>query len=345
MPENLKKLTDQMKTDLSARIADKSFSDLLSKTKAASDSDSGTFEVIVSTADRDRQGEIVNQNGWDLTFYKMNPIVLWAHDYSMLPIGVCTSIEVVAGRLIAKGKFAPEDCNPFAQQVRRLYDGGFVKTTSVGFIPREFSPNNNDEITKAELLEFSFVPVPANPYALTMRQIKDLKIDTALMMTKGINLDVKEEAPAPAPEPAPAPAPAPEAPKEEPSAPAPEAPAPAPAAEVPPADKTVDEKAGRSISKKNADAINEVCDCLEQSAATLRALANASNGADEDDQDGKAAEVPAEGAGKPDEKDQELNEFLFVRTLMKDLDKVVGAGLETFNKHVRDRSVIIKKAK
>lgn len=326
MSENLKKLTDQIKNDLTASIADKAFSDVVAKTKLSGDSDSGTFKVIISTAHVDRQGESVRQDGWDLTFYKMNPVVLWGHDYKSLPIGVCTNIAVENGNLIAEGKFAPEDCNPFAQQVRRLYDGGFVKTTSVGFIPKEFSASNDGEITKAELLEFSFVPVPANPYALTMRQVKELKIDQTLMLTKGIKLEVKEDVPAPEAE----------KPKEE-EKPTVVPPAPT---EVPPA-----EKAGRTISKKNADMINEVCDCLEKSAVTLRAFANASNGAEEDDQDGKAAEVPAESAEKPGEKDQELNEFLFVRTLMKDLDKVVGAGLETFNKHVRERSVINKKNK
>lgn len=190
----MKKLSDEVKAALVASVTSKTVSDIIAMTKAASDEDSGTFNVIVSTADTDRQGDSVDQNGWDLTYFKSNPVVLWAHDYGSLPIGVCTSIEVKDGKLVAAGKFAPADANPFAQQVRRLYELGMVRATSVGFIPKESDYSREPvKILKAELLEFSFVPVPANPHALTMDQVKTLKLDTALLKTKGIEVNVKEE--------------------------------------------------------------------------------------------------------------------------------------------------------
>ena len=194
MNESLIKLNEQKREDLVKSLASDAVQKLFASIKAASDSDSGTFRVIVSTADFDRQGESVNQNGWDLSFYKSNPVVLWGHDYGSLPIGYATSIEVQDGKLIAEGKFAPADANPFAQQVRRLYDLGMVRATSVGFIPREFDTNNDRVISKAELLEFSFVPVPANPHALTMNQIKELGIDTMMLKIKGIEITAKVEA-------------------------------------------------------------------------------------------------------------------------------------------------------
>ncbi len=193
MQENLKKLTDESRKEMIARLADKAVSELIARSKAATDVDSGSFKVIVSTADRDRQGESVKQDGWDLTFFKLNPVVLWGHDYGSLPIGVCTSINLEGGKLVAEGKFAPADANPFAQNVRRLYDLGMVRTTSVGFIPKEFDPNNDEIITKAELLEFSFVPVPANPYALSLGQIKHMNLDVEMLMTKGLKIEVKEK--------------------------------------------------------------------------------------------------------------------------------------------------------
>lgn len=186
MNDTTKKLNEEARAEIVTAFAAKAVEDLIAKTKTASDDESGSFKVIVSTSDTDRQGEIVDQNGWDLSFFKMNPIVLWAHDYSSLPIGMCTSISVQNGKLIAEGKFAPEDANPFAQQVRRLYDGGYVSATSVGFIPKQYDADSDAKITKAELLEFSFVPVPANPHALTMNQMKKLNIDRALLKTKGI---------------------------------------------------------------------------------------------------------------------------------------------------------------
>lgn len=184
----LTKLTQEAKEKI-ARIIEQTA--IVSLTKSATDQDSGTFKVVASTSDTDRQGESVKQDGWDLAFFKANPVVLWAHDYGALPIGMCTSIEVKDGKLVAEGKFAPAEANPFAQQVRKLYDLGMVNTTSVGFIPKEYDTKEAGVITKSELLEFSFVPVPANPYALRLNQIKELGIDTAMLKIKGI--EIKEE--------------------------------------------------------------------------------------------------------------------------------------------------------
>ena len=116
---------------------------------------------MTSTQDMDRQGDAVDQNLWDLTNYLNNPVVLWAHDYSSLPIGMATNIEkqTVAGQtvLVAEGKFAPAEANPFAQQVRTLYDAGIVRATSVGFIPNTMRMDGKSDQGN-ELLEFSFVP-------------------------------------------------------------------------------------------------------------------------------------------------------------------------------------------
>ncbi len=188
----LKRLTDESKAAFLKHLAEQGFMDMVASTKAGLPADLGTFKFIVSTEDRDRQGEIVKQDGWDLTFYKLNPVVLWGHDYQSMPIGVCTLIQVINNELVAEGTFAP---HTFAQDVRKLYDLGMVRTTSVGFIPREFDPNNDEIITKAELLEFSIVPVPANPYALTQRQVKELKLDVPMLETKGMKFEVKEVQP------------------------------------------------------------------------------------------------------------------------------------------------------
>ena len=174
------KINNEILEKVTLAISSKDFQDAIAKTKAATDS--GTFEVIISTADEDRQGEVINHSGWDFTNYKNNPVVLWGHNYYDLPIGVTDEIFTNdKGQTIAKGRFAPEDANPFAQQVRKLYDAKIVKTTSVGFIAREMEGN---VITKAELLEFSFVPVPANPMALSLA--KELNFNATELMTKGL---------------------------------------------------------------------------------------------------------------------------------------------------------------
>lgn len=189
MPEkNYKTLTEDFKKSFTERLSSEIIKNLIASTKDAA-ADTGTFDVIVSTEDRDRQNEIVKQEGWDLSFYKLNPVVLWAHDYGALPIGVCTSIALEGNKLRAQGKFAPTE---EAQKIRALYDGGYLKTTSVGFIPTEYDANDRDVVIKAQLLEFSFVPVPANPFALSLRQVKELKLDVPFLMTKGFKFDIKE---------------------------------------------------------------------------------------------------------------------------------------------------------
>ena len=50
--------------------------------------------------------------------------------------------------------------------VRRLYDEKIVQSVSVGFIVKGRDPVDNSIITAAELIELSFVPVPANPEAV-----------------------------------------------------------------------------------------------------------------------------------------------------------------------------------
>lgn len=133
--------------------------------------DSG-FSFIASTATIDRQGDSVAQNGWELGSYMKNPVMLWAHDYTQLPVAraINLSIDPTKG-LIGEAEFAPAAGNPFAEQLKIMVEEGFVSALSVGFIPKERQGN---VITRSELLEISFVPVPANQEAL-MLAAKSLK--------------------------------------------------------------------------------------------------------------------------------------------------------------------------
>lgn len=125
----------------------------------------GGYQVLASTSSVDRQGDVIDQNGWELDNYKKNPVMLWAHDYSSLPVAKVSEITVDARGLVASYEFASADGNPMAAQIKELVDGGFINAVSVGFIPKE---RNGSVISKSELLEISFVPVPANQDALTL---------------------------------------------------------------------------------------------------------------------------------------------------------------------------------
>lgn len=141
-------------------------------TKAKKLEGEGNFKVIASSESIDRHGEKILVKAWELDRYKANPVILWGHDYYSLPIGVATNVYVENDQLIAEGVFAKSE---FAQEVRALYDQGILKAVSVGFIPLEREAN---VITRAELLEISFVPVPANQDALSLEKIA--KIETML---------------------------------------------------------------------------------------------------------------------------------------------------------------------
>jgi HK97 family phage prohead protease len=179
--ENIfKKLTEEIKQQLMASLSVKENQDLIVETKAKTDT--GNFKFIASTPAVDRQGESIDQGGWELENYLKNSVLLWAHDYSQPPIGVVDKIGLENGNLVIEGRFAPTD---FAQQIRKLYDLQMVNTVSVGFIPKEM---NGNIITKSELLEVSVVPVPANPQAVSIRQLTEAGIQLEMLKTKGFEI-------------------------------------------------------------------------------------------------------------------------------------------------------------
>ena len=117
----------------------------------------------------DRKGDVIDPSGWELDGYRRNPVFLWAHDRSRPPIGRSERIWVADDALYAEVEFAPTD---FAGEIAGLYERGFMRGVSVGFLPLE------TEIRKAsngrrgylyrrqELLEISAVPVPMHDGAL-----------------------------------------------------------------------------------------------------------------------------------------------------------------------------------
>jgi HK97 family phage prohead protease len=113
-------------------------------------------------------GDIIRQDGWDLKAYRNNPVVLFGHDHAQ-PIGRAHNVRIDKGNLAADFEFAPEEVNPFAAQVGRMVEAGFLKAVSVGFRPLEAKPMKSGglEFTKSELLEISVVSVPANAEALS----------------------------------------------------------------------------------------------------------------------------------------------------------------------------------
>ena len=137
----------------------------------------GKLEAIVSTNDVDRSGEVVDIEGIDIKNYEKNPVVMWAHDYSLPPIGKTLSLtkEKIGKKMVLKTEMEfATGISDLAREVYNLYKGGFMSAFSIGFIPQEMEENT---YIKSELLEYSAVPIPANPNALLLAKAKGIDTD------------------------------------------------------------------------------------------------------------------------------------------------------------------------
>lgn len=135
--------------------------------------DKRSFWAVASTDDVDRDGDVLSPEGWELDPYLKNPVVLFAHRYNEPPIAKADEIKVLNGKLMFKPQFATKEEYPFADTIFKLYKGGYLRSFSVGFIPKEWEDRHTADgiwsgkyFTKQELVEISAVPVASNPNAL-----------------------------------------------------------------------------------------------------------------------------------------------------------------------------------
>lgn len=124
----------------------------------------GEVEVVVSNSAVDRHGESIVMEGIDLSQIKRNPVLLWGHDYSGLPIGGITKLWKSTGNLMARIKFAT-GIYDFADTVYKMVQNGFVNAVSIGGIVKKWNTDMT-VIEKMEMVELSVVPVGAHPDAL-----------------------------------------------------------------------------------------------------------------------------------------------------------------------------------
>lgn len=153
-----------------------------------------TIDGVISTERVDRDKEVVLVRGLDLSAFRRNPVVLFMHDaYS--PVGKCNDGPTLRRRkgvteMVATTKFAD---TPLANEVFALVEGEFLRGISIGMNPRTIvreppTPaevrkkpewaDARDIVHKAELIEYSFVSIPANAEALTTAVNKGLIRET-----------------------------------------------------------------------------------------------------------------------------------------------------------------------
>jgi HK97 family phage prohead protease len=170
--------------------------------KVDSDDEEGTITAIISTDAVDRDNEVLLPKGVNLEHFVKNPVVMWAHDYHEPPIGKAIWIARTAHGLKTKFKIA---ATQMAKDVYALCKGGFLKAISVGFQRKhDYEPSQEDLkknpswegarriIDKWELLEFSVVPIPANPEAL-ITAVKSKAITIGPEVQLALGMDIEEE--------------------------------------------------------------------------------------------------------------------------------------------------------
>ena len=145
------------------------------------DPDTGMTDVtfVISTEALDRDDDVISLDGWELENYKKNPVVLWAHDYSKLPVAKSVGLSISDGKLLSIDRFTPQEINPLGHMVYQMVKGGFLRATSVGFKPLEYVFNDEHkgyDFSKQEMMEHSIVPVPSNPEALVAASAKGIDL-------------------------------------------------------------------------------------------------------------------------------------------------------------------------
>lgn len=160
------------------------------------------YQNDIGMKEVDRDQEIVNIDGMDISAYQKNPVLLWGHDWNS-PCGKVISINKDGKGLYVKAEMQRLTGRE-SEFENVLY--GNVKSFSIGFIPYEYQYLEDAiEITQSEMIELSIAPVQSNRSALfQVIGTKSLDVDSTklkqlLEPTKkedNMDLKVKDATPA-----------------------------------------------------------------------------------------------------------------------------------------------------
>lgn len=143
----------------------------------------GTMTYVLSDATVDRYGEIIEPDGWDLRWFKKNPIALFNHN-PHAPIGKWRNVRIENKQLVAELDPAQRGTSLRVDEIISLIEQDILRATSVGFRSLDADPIDEKDpygprrYKKQELLETSIVSVPANPAALHQAKSMNISDDT-----------------------------------------------------------------------------------------------------------------------------------------------------------------------
>jgi hypothetical protein len=150
------------------------------------------LKMRASTENVARDAGIIPMSAWrdgGLARFQANPVILAYHQHTQ-PIGISVHTEISKKDSSLNEFWLFHEESEVSRMMKKLYDRGFMRAASVGFIVHDFDVldekqekalqkelGTKDPIywtaTRCELLETSAVPVPADPYALAFEHAMD----------------------------------------------------------------------------------------------------------------------------------------------------------------------------
>jgi hypothetical protein len=133
--------------------------------------------VLISENNLNRYGYRVLLKGLLLKHFKGNPVMLYMHDRRILPIGRWKNLKIENGNLTAEPEFDMDD--EFAAKIAGKVDRDFIRAVSVGILIHKWTEDaqyhiegkEHMTIIKSELLEASFVDIPADRNAVRLYMV------------------------------------------------------------------------------------------------------------------------------------------------------------------------------
>lgn len=136
--------------------------------------------IFNDSTKKNEYGFAVNNLGIDVSEFLQNPVCLYEHEDDYPSVGRWSDLRIVGSRYIATLTF--DDADPFALELKRKYEGGFMSACSKAFCIEDYELIEMGGevvpvVTKCRLKEISLVNVGANPSSVKLSLPKMKKGD------------------------------------------------------------------------------------------------------------------------------------------------------------------------
>lgn len=154
----------------------------------------GVLRIVASDETIDRSGESIPFESWDLSKIADRGVkLLIDHDYSVgSVVGKSSVVKDDKRKAIILENPVFHTITQAARELKEMVDGGWIDEVSVGFLRHE----DQKGVARNELMEVSFVAVPANPSArtLSMKSVNEAEAKAIEDFVKDVGEDAEEPA-------------------------------------------------------------------------------------------------------------------------------------------------------